>query len=375
MNRPAAIATGRNLVALVAALRGGGARIGSAALLDANAALAVVGPERREDVCAALRCALIRDPADLELFQRVFDHFFASAAGPGGAALRLPGPPPKAPPAVRRLADGTSGQAEPLESGAEHRPAFDAAATQSARERLMSKDFEQMSAAELRQVLGLTAAARAPAALRRSRRLSAATGAGQLDLRRMMQGRSLERPLYKTRVLEPRDCVLLIDISGSMSVYSRQFLHFAHALGRREGRIETFVFATRLSRITREMAHRDPDVAVGAAARAAPDWDGGTRLGECMREFNQIWSRRVLGRGARLVLLSDGLEREGIEALEREAVRLARAVHEFIWINPLLRHPGYQPLAQGAAVLARVAHRQCPAHNLLSLRELERLLG
>lgn len=372
---PTAVGAGRDLVALVAALRGGGARIGSAALLDANAALVAVGPTRRDEVCAALRATLIRDAADLELFQRVFDHLFPPAPGPAGGALRLPAAASHIPPAARRLTDGLHGRPDPPVAGDEHRVDFDAAATHSARERLMSRDFEQMSAAEMAEARRAIAATVPQAAQRRSRRRTPALGAGQLDLRRMMRKCRLERPLFQTSVLEPRDCVLLIDISGSMSVYSRQFLHFAHALRRRKGRLEAFVFATRLSRITRELAHRDPDLAVAAAAGTAPDWDGGTRLGECLAAFNQIWSRRVLGRGARVVLLSDGLEREGIDTLEREAVRLARAAHELIWLNPLLRHPGYQPLAQGAAVLSAAAHRLCPAHNLLSLRALSSLLA
>jgi uncharacterized protein with von Willebrand factor type A (vWA) domain len=159
-----------------------------------------------------------------------------------------------------------------------------------------------------------------------------------------------------------------------MSIYSRLFLHLAHALSRCPGRVETFVFATRLSRITRSLSIAEPDLAIAAASRAAVDWDGGTHLGACLAEFNRLWARRVLGGGARVVLCSDGLERDAIGLLEHETARLARSAHELIWINPLLRSREYAPLAAGAAVLARHADALKAAHNLDSLSELARLL-
>jgi uncharacterized protein with von Willebrand factor type A (vWA) domain len=134
------------------------------------------------------------------------------------------------------------------------------------------------------------------------------------------------------------------------------------------------VFATRLTRITRTLSIAEPDLAIAAASRAAPDWEGGTRLGACLAEFNLHWGRRVLGGGARVILLSDGLERDAVELLEHETMRLARTAFEFIWINPLLRNRAYAPLAAGAQVLVRHADTLRPAHNLASLAELARLL-
>jgi len=250
----------------------------------------------------------------------------------------------------------------------------DARGTESGTERLKHKDFEQMSAAELATAKRLIPALAVAQARRRSRRSRAGCAAGRLDLRTMLRHRDLDKPRYRTTVREPRDTVLLVDISGSMSVYSRLFLHLAHALSRCPGRLETFVFATRLSRITRTLRIAEPDLAIAAATLAAPDWEGGTRLGACLAEFNLRWARRVLGGGARVILLSDGLERDTIDQLEQEAGRLARTAHELVWINPLLRSREYAPLAAGARVLARHADALRPAHNVASLTDLTRLL-
>ena len=169
--------------------------------------------------------------------------------------------------------------------------------------------------------------------------------------------------------------VAFAQTGGRNAHESRLFLHLAHALARCPGRVETFVFATRLSYITRALRIAEPDRAIAAASRAAPDWDGGTRLGACLAEFNRAWSRRVLGAGARVILLSDGLERDGIELLEPEVARLARAAYQLVWINPLLRSEAYEPLAAGAQVLARHADQLRSAHNIASLAELAQLLN
>ena len=366
----------RSLVELTQMLRAGGVKIGSGSTLDANAALAVVGLARREDVRAALGATLIRDPADLALFEQVFEALFPlrawSLAGSEPITPKSKGL--EAPPATRRLAESLASRAAVEVLRGADREELIATGTHSRLERLAAKDFEQMTAAELAAARRALAAAPARSALRRSRRWELDTAGRSVDLKRMLRRRQLDAPLFRAPQLRPRDWVLLIDISGSMAVYSRMFLHFAHALSRRGGRLETFVFATRLTRITHEMRALDPDAALRAASHAVADWDGGTRLGDSLAEFNHVWARRVLGRGAQVLLLTDGLEREGIDVLEREVARLVRSCHELIWINPLLRHAGYAPLAAGASVLARNVRRTAPAHNVDSVLDLIRLL-
>jgi uncharacterized protein with von Willebrand factor type A (vWA) domain len=370
-DRPAAPA--RGLVDFARALRAAGAQFGPAALLDANAALVAVGPERRADVRAALRATLVRDPSEFEFFELLFDSFYPVAEAPvdvDAPVRSMPNPAPR--PAERRWAESIAGRGEARPLAAAQREDEDASGTDSGAERLKKKDFEQMSAAELVDVKALIKRLARAQALRRSRRNR--NGGKALDLRAMLRRRDLDQPRYRRPVPRPRDCVLIVDISGSMSVYSRLFLHFAHALSRCPGRVETFVFATRLSRLTRTLRITEPDLAIAAATQAAPDWDGGTRLGTCLAEFNLRWARRVLGGGARVVLLSDGLERDAVDLLEQEAARLARTAHELIWINPLLRSREYAPLAAGARVLVRHADTLRAAHNVASLAELARLL-
>ena len=366
----------RGLVDFATALRAGGARCGSAALMDANAALAAVGPQHRADVKEALRATLVRDPSDFELFELLFESFFPRGGGTAaGPSILAPASPNVArAPAVRRFIEARASHREAAALAASPLEA-DAAGSQSSLERLKTKDFEQMTAAELAVVQGLISRIAQALAQRRSRRSRPAGQGRRLDLSAMQRHRDLDKPRYRSAVLHPRESVLLVDVSGSMSHYSRVFLQLAHALSRGSGLIETFVFATRLSRITRTLRIAEPDLAIAAASRAVPDWDGGTRLGASLAEFNLRWGRRVLATGARVILLSDGLERDAIELLEREVMRLARTAYELIWINPLLRSGAYAPLAAGAQVLSRHVDVLRPAHNIDSLTELAQLLG
>jgi uncharacterized protein with von Willebrand factor type A (vWA) domain len=239
---------------------------------------------------------------------------------------------------------------------------------------LACKDFEQMTAAELDEARRLIAAAPARSAQRRTRRWESGGAGGRLDLARMLRNRRPDVPLFRSPRWRLRDCVLLVDISGSMAVYARMFLRFAHALLGRGGRVEVFTFATRLTRLTRELAVTDPDAALRAATRKAPDWDGGTRLGECLAEFNFAWARRTLSRGAQVLLLTDGLERESIGQLDAELARLRRSCRELIWVNPLMRHKDYEPLAAGARLLERHSHRRVSAHSVQSVLALLRAI-
>lgn len=363
-----------SLQRFVEALRAGGMKIGSDALLQANAALAAVGLASLQDVRAALQATLVRDPADLPLFAHVFAAYFSRRSlGPPDTQLALPRSRGlEAAPGTRRFAASLAGPFAPASEAKQE----DAAAegTSSPLERLASKDFEQMSAPEFAEARNLLASVRI-AALRRSRRWSAGVPRGSIDLKTMLRrSPATLAPQYRNRVRRPRDLVLLVDVSGSMAAYSRMFLHLARVLAR-TARTETFVFATRLTRVTRELAAADPDVAMRAVSHAVEDWDSGTRIGACLATFHREWGRRVMTRSPRVVLFTDGLEVADVAELDREAARLARGGHELVWLNPLLRSPTYQALAAGAAVLTAHATRMAPAHNVDSLRDLAARLG
>jgi hypothetical protein len=361
------------------ALRAAGVKVGTGSVLIAAQALAHIDLVRRSDVRDALRASLVTEPDDFELFDRLFGLLFpAEEKARTGSEPALPRsrdiPPvpggPRLAAAVPQPSVRTARQPDLIER--------DAAGSASDREALSDKDFEQMSAQELEAARRLLAAAPPRASLQRTRRFVPAARGRQLDLRRtssaMLRGRDFQPPARRRTVLRPRDWVLLIDISGSMAAYSRMALHLAHALAKRGGAIETFVFATRLTRLTRAMRSADPDLALHLASRTVTDWDGGTRIGECLSEFNRRWARRVLTRSPWVLLLTDGLERAGVEQLEIEVERLARSCRELIWINPLRRSAAYAPLAAGAAVLDRHASRRYSAHNVRSLLELTRLI-
>jgi uncharacterized protein len=185
--------------------------------------------------------------------------------------------------------------------------------------------------------------------------------------------------LWEMRWRRPRTrvapLVVLADISGSMSRYSRMLLHFAHALGLAEARVETFVFGTRLTRTTRLLKSRDPDLAVAQVVRAVDDWSGGTRITACLHEFNQRWARRTLDSTTTVLLISDGLEHGDAAALGVEMQRLARSCRRLIWLNPLLRFEHFEPKAAGIRAMLPHVDRFLPAHNLLSLEQLVRILS
>jgi len=181
--------------------------------------------------------------------------------------------------------------------------------------------------------------------------------------------------ILRQRRTRPAPLVLLADISGSMSRYSRMLLHFAHALGQGEARVESFVFGTRLTRTTRLLHSQDPDLAVGQVVRAVQDWSGGTRISACLHDFNQHWARRVLGGGATVLLVTDGLEHGDTTALAAEMARLHKRCRRLVWLNPLLRYAGFEPRAAGIRAMLPHVDRFLPAHNLDSLQQLVRLLA
>ena len=189
----------------------------------------------------------------------------------------------------------------------------------------------------------------------------------------MRSGGEVIEPSWRTRRERPRRLILLLDVSGSMAEYSRALLQFAYSAGR-GSQVETFCFATRLSRVTDVLARRDPDIALAQASEAVVDWDGGTRIGDALGEFTREWGRRGLARGAIVVICSDGLERGDPEALAAEMERLRRLTHRIVWVNPLKGDPAYEPLARGMRAALPYIDVFVPGHDLASLEALAQLL-
>lgn len=251
--------------------------------------------------------------------------------------------------------------------------------TFSADEVLRRKDFEQFSWDEMREARELMARARWKLGERQTRRLKAARHGHRLDLRRTVRaslrtgGEPVELKLRSIR-RKPRPLVILCDISGSMSLYSRLLLHFVHTVSNGLENVETFVFATRLTRITRQLARRDVDEAIADVTKSVRDWSGGTRIGEVLRVFNYRWARRVLGRGAVVLIISDGWDRGDVSVLGEEMARLQRNCHRLMWLNPLLGQDDYRPVTAGMRAALPYVDDFLPANNLDSLFALGRAL-
>jgi uncharacterized protein with von Willebrand factor type A (vWA) domain len=243
------------------------------------------------------------------------------------------------------------------------------------REVLQKKDFAQMSAAEIAEVTQAIAKMSLPQAELRTRRTQPDHRGHRLDLRRTLRG-SLRTggEIVDIRRLglidKPAPIVALLDISGSMSEYTRLFLHFLHAITDARKRVSVFLFGTRLTNVTRALRQRDPDEALAACSSAVEDWAGGTRIATSLHNFNKLWGRRVLGQGAIVLLISDGLEREADSKLAFEMDRLHRSCRRLIWLNPLLRFDGFEPKAQGIKMMLPHVDEFRPVHNLSSIKGL-----
>ena len=365
----------RRVLDLIATLRRAGVRIGSGQAVIAARAVASVGVEARGPFAAALAATLLSRREDRVVFDQAFALLFGPNPGPNAAleplipGLRVPIAPGAA--LSRRLVEAIAAGTPVLHES--ERLELDAALTASDIERLARKDFEQMSVEEFEAALELM---RQPTFLNLelpTRRWRSSARRGELDARAMLRQAARTgslAPRFRRRRTRPQALVLLCDVSGSMSRYARAFLQLAHALKTSQRRVYVYTFATRLTAVSGAIAVRDPDRALAAVARAVPDWDGGTRIGHALKEFNRRWSRRILAGGATVILLSDGLERGDPGLLKAEAARLRRACRALWWLNPLLRYQDYAPIALGARSLVPAVDRLLPAHDVESLRSL-----
>ena len=352
-------------------LREAGFEIGPGRSTDAVRALGAVDLARRDDVYFSLRQTLVSRRDELAVFDRAFDAWFLRApVGPeSGEQAHEP---------MLRLVEGAASDGE--DGGDEERDDDALEVGASGQELLRDKDFAELSDVELVRLRELIERIARTRPLRRSRRTRRDSLGEGVDVRGMIRrslrtgGDPVDRPL-RARKEVPRRLVLLCDVSGSMDSYARALLLFLHAaVGAGRG-VEAFAFGTRLSRLTPDLATRDPMAALARCTEEIVDWGSGTRIGASLREFNEVWGRRGLSRGAIVVVVSDGWEREDPGLVGREMARLARAAYAVIWVNPLKGNPDYQPLAGGMRAALPFVDRFLAGHNLRSLEELATVLA
>ena len=383
-----------NIAHFARALRAAGLPVGPGATLDAVRAVAAAGFSDRADFYWTLHAVFVRRREHSAVFAQVFrlywrdPRYLERMMSYMIPAIRGVAEERAAKPAERRAAEGIlDGVHRDLPEIAQDdegsRVEIDASRTASGEERLRSLDFEQMSAAETREAERAIARLSLPVRPLVSRRMRRAAGRGpdwRATMRRALR-QGGEVAAFETRARRTRwpALVALCDISGSMSAYSRMVLHFLHAVSQRRGdgwaRVHSFTFGTRLTNISRHMATRDVDAALAAAGSQARDWEGGTRIGECLHAFNRDWSRRVMGQGAVVLLITDGLERGDPAALGREMERLHLLARRLIWLNPLLRWDGFAPRAEGIRAMLPHADTLRPAHSVASLADLASALS
>ena len=368
-----------NILYFARALRDAGIPVGPGAVLDALEALKTAGVGTREDFYWTLHAVFVKRHEHTILFDQAFRIFFRRRGYIDQLmAMMMPQAPAAAPQAPQA---GATRVHEALYSGLddklkkEREIELDARLTVSDREVLQKKDFAQMTSAEIAAAKEAMKRLVMPLAEVRTRRLAPHVHGHLIDIRRTLRasmkggGDFIDLRFIGPKT-KPPPIVALLDISGSMSQYSRVFLHFLHALTDARKRVSTFLFGTRLTNVTRALRERDPDDALASCSAAVPDWSGGTRIASSLRAFNKLWARRVLTQGAIVLLISDGLERDADDTLAFEIDRLHRSCRRLIWLNPLLRFEGFEARARGIKTMLPYVDEFRPIHNLESMSEL-----
>lgn len=379
-----------NLMYFARALRAAGLVVGPGKVLDALQAVEAVGITNRADFYWTLHAVFVNQFRDREIFDQVFHVFWRnprllermmSMVIP---QFRDPGLVSEQATMRRRASEALAGRDKPRENAADSAQVpdieVDGRLTWSQQELLQKKDFEQMSATELARAKQLISRLRLSVDQVPTRRYTPCLSSSHVDMRRTLRN-SLRSgfghvPLaYRKPATRIPPLVVLCDISGSMSQYSRMLLHFMHTLTGDRERVHSFVFGTRLTNISRYLENQDVDAALDKISDSVQDWSGGTRMGLCLHEFNRSWSRRVLAQGAVVLLISDGLDRDVAAGLSEEAERLHKSCRRFIWLNPLLRYNKFQPQAAGMRALLPHVDDFRSIHNLESLEDLCGLLS
>jgi uncharacterized protein with von Willebrand factor type A (vWA) domain len=345
-------------------LREAGLEVGPGRVADALTALDTVELERQDDVYWSLRTTLVTRFEEIEPFDRAFNAWFLRAPVLPEARISTSEPP-------RR---GVPARGDPIRGAERHEDPDPLEVGWSATEVLRRRDFSTMTPEEFAHARAMMRKLAVARPRRRSRRLRPHSRGAELDLRRLARrslasgGEPIARS-YRRRLEVSRRVVALCDISGSMESYTRALLLFMHAAVE-AGRVEVFAFGTRLTRLTTALRTRDPEQALQAAADTVVDWASGTRIGASLKTFNDEWGRRGLSRGAVVLIVSDGWERQDPELVAREMARLARTAYAVVWVNPLKGHVDYQPLSAGMRAALPYVDRFLPGHNIASLEDL-----
>jgi hypothetical protein len=367
-----------NIVYFARALRAAGIPVGPGAVLDALEAVKVAGIGTKEDFYWTLHAVFVKRHEHSVLFDQAFRIFFRRRGYIDQMLAMMmpqaPAPPQAPQPGATRVHEALfSGLDDKLKRQREVE--LDTRMTVSDREVLQRKDFAQMTGAEIAAAKEAMKRLVLPLAEVRTRRLAPHRHGHLIDIRRTLRA-SLKGggDFIDLRFIGPKTksppLVALLDISGSMSQYSRIFLHFLHALTDARRRVSTFLFGTRLSNVTRALRERDPDDALAACSASVPDWSGGTRIASSLRGFNKLWARRVLTQGAVVLLITDGLERDADDTLAFEIDRLHRSCRRLVWLNPLLRFEGFEARARGIRAMLPHVDEFRPIHNLESMAGL-----
>ena len=375
-----------NVMHFARLLRRAGLPVGPAETIAAQNALTRIDLGSKAETKIALRSVMIHRHEHQDVFDQAFALFWRdpSAAEQAAAMALLDAQkykkPDRPPPASRRVAEAFTNPNTPKPKVEDEPPVQDAVLTVSDQERLQKMDFEAMSAAEIEDAKKEIRRLSLPLDLRKTRSMRPDPNGPTMNLRRTIQSSlrqggeilSIARDRRQTR---PPPLVVLCDISGSMGRYAQILLHFLHAVTNHRDRVHIFLFGTRLTNVTRQLKARDPEVAFQMVSHAVPDWSGGTRIGEALEKFNKLWARRVLGQGAIVLLITDGLDRDGAHGLAGNMERLHRSCRKLVWLNPLLRWAGFEPKSQGIRAMLPHVDEFRPVHNLASLRALVDLLS
>lgn len=382
----------QNITHFARALRRAGLPLGPERILNAIRAVEAAGFSERHDFYYTLQACFVSKPEHIPLFAQTFKlywrdpQFLEKMMKMLSPMLRSDAPPPPPKEAEKRAAEALLNEPDekpkPNESEAEEFK-IDAELSYSVDEKLKQTDFEQMSLSELNQAKRAIAKIRLPVEPIASRRTQSAPRGRLPDwpatMRNALRKGDITKLAHKSHRIRWPNLVAICDISGSMSSYSRMLLHFLHTASNAKGagwaKVNSFTFGTKLTNITRHLSQRDVDMALKAAGAQATDWEGGTRIGASLHEFNRIWSRRVLGQGAVVLLITDGLDRDGADQLAIEAERLRLSCRKLIWLNPLLRWDGFAPKAQGVKALLPQVDSFRSAHNIAALEELADVLS
>lgn len=386
-----------NITHFARALRKAGLPIGPGRVIDAIRAVEAAGFTEKSDFYWTLHACFVSRPDHRQIFNQVFrlywrdpqymEHMMSMMLPSlrGVAEERAAEAAEKR--AAEALLDGADAPVDPPdqdESEEETTIEVDASLTMSEEERLRSLDFEQMSTEEIARAKRMLSRLTLPVTPLKTRRgQSSARGARIDGARTLRAAMRTGGEIQSLACMTPRTrwpaLVTLCDISGSMSQYSRMVLHFLHAVANEKGagwaKVHAFTFGTRLTNITRHLANRDVDAALAAAGAEAQDWEGGTRIGDCLHAFNRDWSRRVMGQGAVVLLITDGLDRGDPDALAHEMQRLHLSSRRLIWLNPLLRYDGFAPRARGIAAMMPHVDTFRAGHSIASIEDLAQSLS